>query len=90
MFMSNTQQKACERVRSHMAICSTKERIMYSSKDLGKLCGVSRKTWWDWVHKGFAPAPIKVGKANKWLATDIELWCKDLRKKTIDEIFKKW
>ena len=64
------------------------ERLLYSSQEASKMCGVSRSTWCAWVRKGYAPAPIDVGGARKWPASDLEKWCKGLRKKAIDKVFE--
>ena len=61
----------------------SEERIFYTSGEMAKMCGISRKTWCSWVHKGEAPAPVLINKARKWLASDIEKWLKKMRKENL-------
>ncbi|WP_080421356.1 helix-turn-helix transcriptional regulator [Burkholderia ubonensis] len=37
--------------------------------------GMSKSSWYDWVRRGLAPAPVKLGpRAVGWRAADIEAW----------------
>ena len=56
-------------------------RLLYSSKEAAKMCGVSRNTWCRWVKLGFAPMPVNVTGIRRWIASDLEAWCKDLKRK---------
>ena len=57
------------------------DRVLFSNADMAKMCGVTPKTWCVWVKKGFAPYPVRVGGANKWLKDDIVTWCRELKLK---------
>jgi len=63
-------------------------RIMVSSGEAARMCGVSQSTWCRYVRMGYAPSPIDIGRASKWLASDFGPWCKDLRKRAIDKVFE--
>jgi len=54
---------------------------------MAKLCGISRKTWCDWVRQGYAPGPIMVGNARKWIAEDIKVWLERLKKRAVNQAF---
>lgn len=69
-------------------IVDTEDRVLYSSSQIAGKCGVSKQTWCKWVKSGLAPAPVMVGNVRKWLASDIEAWCKDLREREIDKCFE--
>lgn len=37
--------------------------------------GMSKSSWYDWVRRGLAPAPVKLGpRAVGWRTEDIEAW----------------
>lgn len=39
------------------------------------VAGVSKSTWYDWVRRGVAPAPVRLGdRAVGWRQSDIEAW----------------
>ena len=35
---------------------------------------LAQSTWFDYVQKGLAPKPIKIGRSSFWLQSDIEAW----------------
>jgi len=43
-------------------------------KDVLQFIKVGKSTWWNWVHKGIAPKPKKVGSMTLWRASDIRLF----------------
>ena len=45
---------------------------LLTTKDVTGALGVSRTTLWRLIKAGTLPAPIKLGQANRWRATDIE------------------
>lgn len=49
-------------------------RIFYSSSEMARRCGVTPKTWRQWVRKGEAPQPVVVNGSRKWLAADVAKW----------------
>ena len=66
----------------------TENRLLYSSYEAAAMCGVSRSTWCRWVREGYAPESVDVSGARKWLASELEAWCKTLRKRAIDKVFE--
>ena len=64
------------------------DRVLYSSGDMARRCGVSRKTWCEWIRQGNAPGPVMVGNARKWIARDIDDWMERLKKRAVDRIFE--
>ena len=54
-------------------------RLLYSSGEAAKMCGVSRNTWCRWVREGAAPMPVDVAGARKWLASDFKKWEKEMK-----------
>jgi len=56
-------------------------RLLYSSNEAAKMCGVSRNTWCRWVREGVAPVPVDVAGTRRWIAEDLEAWCLELKQK---------
>jgi len=50
--------------------------IYYREKQVLTLFApVSRSTWWRWIRKGNAPAPVRMGpRIVVWRKSDLELW----------------
>jgi len=56
------------------------DRLLYTSGEMAKMCGVHKNTWCVWVRKGVAPQPVDIGGARRWLAADIQKWENKLKR----------
>lgn len=51
------------------------EPLLRLKQILSKFAPVHRATWWRWVKKGTAPAPITIGPGTKaWRESEILAW----------------
>ena len=54
--------------------------------DVLQRVGVSRSSWMDWVKKGAAPAPIRLGPAGHlvaWRASDLQRWMDEQAQRSV-------
>jgi predicted DNA-binding transcriptional regulator AlpA len=80
MKASNFQDKRMNAVTNNQ---TTEERLFYNQKELAKMCGVSRQTFALWVRDGEAPQPIVLGGRPRWIAADIQVWLKKLKRSSV-------
>ena len=50
------------------------EPICVDAADAGRLFGFSARTWKRMVIAHRAPAPIKVGRSNRWRVAELRAW----------------
>ncbi len=54
---------------------------LLDANGLAALLGVSRKSLYDKLYRGFLPQGIKIGRLIRWKKEDIEAWLEDIKKK---------
>ena len=50
---------------------------LLSIKEVSDLLGVSQKSCYDKIYRGFLPAPLRIGRLLRWRREDIETWLQD-------------
>jgi len=50
------------------------ESLLVGSGEAGKLCGVSRSTWWSLYAQGKTPASVKLGGKRLWRRDELVRW----------------
>lgn len=50
--------------------------LLIDAVQCGRLCGVSRATWFSWQSAGLIPLPVlRRGHVVRWLYSEIVAWC---------------
>lgn len=52
----------------------TEDAVLITAAEAARLCGLGRSTWWRLHSSGQVPMPVKVGRATRWLRSEVLRW----------------
>lgn len=72
--MTTDLRERLDRIEAAIAALATGATTYYSDRALAHRFSVSRCTIWRWVDTSGFPAPVKIGGATRWRASDVLAW----------------
>jgi predicted DNA-binding transcriptional regulator AlpA len=55
-------------------VCVDRSPELLRAAEASKLCGIPRSSWDKQTASGLTPMPIRLGKANRWSASELRAW----------------
>lgn len=49
--------------------------LLVNAKTAARLCGIGRTCWYALLASGRIPAPVRLGRAVRWRASELAAWC---------------
>lgn len=68
---NNLKQQRSTQYHSSNPLKADPNRLLRIN-DVISIIPVAKSTWWGWVAKGTAPAPVRLGRTTAWRYSDLE------------------